>query len=94
MKKTALIFITLFCSSSALSAPENVLSDKSKLQAERYQQICQAALISKETAKQRAVELNVGRRELNRIRCDEMTVMDFAKHNGEQVDNWTIATVQ
>ena len=59
-----------------------------------YSQVCMAALESKELAKRTAIELGVGRRELNKIRCNDLSVMEFAKLNGDKVENWSIATVQ
>ena len=59
-----------------------------------HTQVCMAALESKELAKSTAIELGIGRRELNKIRCNELSVMEFAKLNGNQIENWSIATVQ
>ena len=57
-------------------------------------QICNAALDSKDAAKAKALSLKVGRRELSHIRCNEMTVMEFAKSHGQYGEEWSIATVQ
>ena len=60
-----------------------------------HSQICNAALDSKDAAKEiLALSLKVGRRELSHIRCNEMTVMEFAKSHGQYGEEWSIATVQ
>lgn len=59
-----------------------------------HSQICNAALDSKDAAKAKALSLKVGRRELSHIRCNEMTVMEFAKSHGQYGEEWSIATVQ
>ena len=56
--------------------------------------VCQAAMESRDAAKSVAVSLKIGRRELSRIRCNEMTVMDFAKLHSNDAQEWSIATVQ
>ncbi|MDA0271914.1 MAG: hypothetical protein O3C68_01510, partial [Proteobacteria bacterium] len=56
--------------------------------------VCQAAMESKDAAKTQAVSLEIGRRELSRIRCNGMTVMDFARLHSEDTQEWSISTVQ
>ncbi len=59
-----------------------------------HTRICLAAMESKEAAKALAIELDVSRRELVRIRCNELSVMEFAQQHSETAEDWTIATVQ
>ncbi len=59
-----------------------------------HTEICKAALDSKSAVRTKAFELKIGRRELNRIRCNDMSVMVFAQLHGNEVNNWSIATVQ
>ncbi len=56
--------------------------------------VCQAAMESRDAAKSVAVSLKIGRRELSRIRCNEMTVMGFASLHSNDAQEWSIATVQ
>lgn len=87
--------ITLLAlSKMAVAAVPDEANSLAVEQSEPYQQVCEAALYSKEAAKKTAIELDIGRRELNRIRCNELSVMDFANLNSKQPEDWAIATVQ
>ncbi len=59
-----------------------------------HSQICMAALESRESVRRTAIDMGIGRRELNKIRCNELSVMDFAKLNRRNLVTWSIATVQ
>jgi len=74
----------------ALEATDGLVGEK----ASDHTLVCQAAMASKDAAKSQAVSLKIGRRELSRIRCNDMTVMDFARLHSADTQQWSIATVQ
>ena len=98
MKKILSIASFVIASQLAVAAPaeskvveSSVAGKESRNSAE---QICVAAMTSKEAAKAKAIALKVGRSELRKIRCNEYSVMEFAKIHAENPENWSIATVQ
>jgi len=69
-------------------------SSRQEEKAAAYEDVCMAAMVSKQSAKRVAREHKIGRRELSRIQCNDMSVMEFVKLHSESADNWSIATVR
>lgn len=57
-------------------------------------QLCLAALESREALKKKARELKVGNKTLNRVVCNDMSLVEFAKAHRDDMRDWAIATVQ
>ncbi len=85
-----------------LVASANVLANEHTVAGTRYvsttdnvyAELCIAALDSKDAVKAKARELNLSRRTVNKVLCNETPIMDFANNLSESPENWTIATVQ
>jgi len=92
MNKIVTISSLVIASQLAFAAPAELKATVTDTRS--AEQICIAAMTSKEAAKAKAIELKVGRNELRKIRCNEYTVMEFAKIHAETPENWSIATVQ
>ncbi len=68
---------------SYVSSPDNA-----------YAELCIAALDSRDAVKAKARELNLSRRTVNKVLCNETPIMDFANSTRDIPENWSIATVQ
>lgn len=57
-------------------------------------QLCLAALESREALNQKARELKMSRRTLEKVSCNDMSLVDFVKNHRDDMREWAIATVQ
>ncbi len=83
--------------SVSISAQEHVASDGTVFKATDMSpaaQLCMAALESREALRAKARELNISRRELNQVSCNDMTLVEFARAYRDDMREWAIATVQ
>lgn len=91
MRKALTTLILLVLSPLVIAAEP---AQEEALESDKYTLVCNAAMESTEAAKAEAISMDIGRRELSRIRCNDMTVMDFAQLHSKDAQNWSIATVQ
>ena len=57
-------------------------------------QLCIAALESREALNKMARELKMSKKTLERVSCNEMSLVEFVKHHRDDMREWAIATVQ
>lgn len=57
-------------------------------------QLCMAALESREALRQKARELRMNNRDLAKVSCNDMSLVEFAKAYRDDMREWSIATVQ
>ena len=63
-------------------------------QASPYTQLCIAALESKEAMNAKARELNIGRREMKQVVCNDLSLYEFVEAHQDNMQEWSIATVE
>lgn len=96
MKKITLTLAGLLLSAS-ISAQEHVAADGTvfkSTEATPAAQLCMAALESREALRTKAKALGMNRKQQNRVVCNDMSLVEFAKAYRDDIREWSIATVQ
>ena len=57
-------------------------------------QLCLAALESREALNHKARELKISRKTLQKVSCNELSLVEFVKNHRDDMREWAIATVQ